>query len=175
MHPQLAKNLFGIPADCAHCQHKLLGNFRIGMTQRHQLQKNGSEKITYRCSWVTDIEVNQSNVKILVRAGRSRWKLENECFNTLKNQGYSLEHNYGHGKKHLAFNLYLLTLIAFLFHQIFELTDCMYQACRQKFGSKKEMWESLRAYAKIFVFNSWEMLLDFALSPRKYRPQMLPP
>ena len=37
-----------------------------------------------------------------MRAGRSRWKVENETFNTLKNLGYNLEHNYGHGKQHLA-------------------------------------------------------------------------
>ena len=30
-----------------------------------------------------------------MRAGRCRWKIENETFNTLKNQGYNFEHNYG--------------------------------------------------------------------------------
>ena len=34
-----------------------------------------------------------------MRGGRARWKIENETFNTLKNQGYHFEHNYGHGKK----------------------------------------------------------------------------
>lgn len=140
-----------------------------------RVQKDGSEKVSFQSSWVTDLEVKKTNVEILVRAGRSRWKVENECFNALKNQGYSIGHNYGHGKKHLAFNLYLLTLVAFLFHQIFELTDCMYQACRQKFGSKKEMWNTLRSYARILVFASWEMLMDFALKPTKYNPQMNPP
>jgi hypothetical protein len=28
----------------------------------------------------------------LVKGGRARWKIENEAFNTLKNQGYHLEH-----------------------------------------------------------------------------------
>jgi hypothetical protein len=27
--------------------------------------------------------------------GRARWKIENETFNTLKNQGYQFEHNFG--------------------------------------------------------------------------------
>ena len=31
--------------------------------------------------------------------------IENQTFNTLKNQGYNIEHNYGHGKYHLATNL----------------------------------------------------------------------
>ncbi|MCL0040316.1 hypothetical protein M1N02_02505, partial [Thermodesulfovibrionales bacterium] len=75
-------------------------------------------------------------------------------FNTLKNQGYYIKHNYGHGKKNLCFNFYLLTLLAFFFHQIFELTDHLYQDCRKKFGSKQNMWDNLCAYIKILVFES---------------------
>ncbi len=29
------------------------------------------------------------------------WKVENENNNTLKTKGYHLEHNFGHGQKHL--------------------------------------------------------------------------
>jgi len=130
--------------------------------------KNGEEKITYKNSWVTDLEITESNIMTLVKAGRCRWKIENECFNTLKNQGYHIEHNYGHGSENLCFN-FLLTLLAFYFHQIFELVDYAYQACRKKFGSKQHLWESLRVYIKILAFESWEHLLDFALGPRKYK------
>ncbi|MFH1962293.1 MAG: hypothetical protein ABIJ30_05370, partial [bacterium] len=98
-----------------------------------------------------------------------KWKIENECFNTLKNQGYHIEHNYGHGEKNLCFNFFLLTLLAFYFHQIFELTDRLYQECRKKFGSKRHMWETLRSYIKILIFEDWEELLNFALDPTKYK------
>jgi len=130
----------------------------------------GNEKINYWNSWVTDVEVTEENVEPLVKGGRCRWKIENECFNTLKNQGYHIEHNYGHGEKNLCFNFLLLTLIAFSFHQILECADKLFQACRKKFGSKWHMWESLRAYIKILIFDSWEHLLDFALDPPKYNP-----
>ncbi len=40
----------------------------------------------------------RATVELLVKAGRARWKIENEGFNTLKDQGYHLEHNIGHGK-----------------------------------------------------------------------------
>ena len=86
----------------------------------------------------------------------------------MKNQGYCMERNYGHGDNNLCFNFYLLTLIAFFMHQIFELTDGLYQKCRVKFGSKRHLWETLRSYMKIIVFESWEFLLDFALKPTKY-------
>ena len=80
-----------------------------------------------------------------------------------------MEHNYGHGQKHLAFNFYLLTLLAFFMHQIFELTDGNYQACRKKLGSKKHLWETIRAYIKILVFDTWDLLLEFVLVPTLYR------
>ncbi len=133
------------------------------------LDKNGKEKINYKNNWVTDLTISTSNIKVLVKAGRSRWKIENECFNTLKNQGYCIEHNYGHGSKNLCFNFLLLTLLAFYFHQIFELTDRLYQASRKKFGSKRHMWETFRTYITIIIFENWEQLLDFALDTEKYK------
>src|SRR6266571_5198486 len=53
-------------------------------------------------SWVTDLRVSKRNVYQLMRGGRARWKIENETFNTLKNQGYNFEHNYGHGEQNLS-------------------------------------------------------------------------
>ena len=122
-------------------------------------------------SWVTDINVDAGNVKTLVRGGLCRWKIENECFNTLKNQGYNLKHNYAHGERFLSFNMYLLTLLAFFLHQIQELNAPLYQACRKKHGSKLNMWNHLRAYIKAFLFDNWEHLLEFSLAPSEYLPE----
>ena len=57
--------------------------------------KKKPEPRTMRFSWVTDIELNRDNVMKVMRAGRARWRIENETFNTLKNQGYHFEHNFG--------------------------------------------------------------------------------
>jgi len=135
--------------------------------QMVRVDDQGIEKVVYKSSWVTDLEISAENVKILVRTGRCRWKGENEVFNVMKNHGYYMDRNYGHGQKNLSFNFYLLTLLAFFFHQIFELTDKQYQACRKKFGSKKHLWEKLRAYIEILIFETWESLLEFAVSPKK--------
>ena len=139
------------------------------------IDNEGKEKINNQNSWVTDLSLNSSNIEIMVEGARKRWKIENECFNTLKNQGYCIEHNYGHGKENLCFNMYLLTLLAFYFHQIFELTDRLYQACRKKFGSKRHMWETIRTATKWFVFESWEGLLNFVLTPTEYAPTLTAP
>ena len=56
---------------------------------------------TQHFSWVTDFTVTPLNVLMIMRGGRARWKIENETFNTLKNQGYHFEHNFGHGQNYL--------------------------------------------------------------------------
>lgn len=152
-------------------QNQVPLNARDNATQVNYLEyalSRADGKTTYRNSWVTDLEVTEDNVIELVRAGRCRWKIENECFNTLKNQGYHIEHNYGHGKQHLSYNMYLLTLLAFFYHQIFELTDGLYQACRKKGVSKSYLWESLRGTIRVMVVESWEQLLDLFLDPDSY-------
>ena len=126
------------------------------------------EKVTYHNSWVTDISISEQNVKELVRGGRCRWKIENETFNTLKNQGYHIEHNYGHGEKYLSMNFFLLNLLAFFMHQIFELTDNLYQQLRQKFGSKRNLWDHMRASTHLIIFPDWVTFLRRLLKPSDF-------
>jgi len=139
------------------------------------VEESGERKLTYRNSWITDFELSKHNVAKMVGFGRCRWKIENECFNTLKNQGYNIEHSYGHGKKNLSFNFLILTLFAFFSHQISELTDDLFKACRKKLGSKRHLWETVRSAIKFFVFDTWEMLFQFILSPASFQPALIKP
>ena len=94
-------------------------------------------------SWVTDIELTEDTVTEVAKGGRCRWRIENETFNTLKNQGYELEHNYGHGQQHLATNLAYLTFLAFLVDQIQQLCCPIFQLAlkeRAK-GTRSYMWK----------------------------------
>ena len=95
---------------------------------------------TYENAWVTDLTPTSANIVQLVRAARARWKIENEGFNTLKNQGYHLEHNFGHGDQHLSEVFFTLNLLAFFMHQIFELVDGLYQRVRTFFSSRRAFW-----------------------------------
>jgi hypothetical protein len=126
------------------------------------------ERVTYHNSWVTDIKAEASNIAELVQAGRAKWKIENEAFNTLKNQGYHIEHNFGHGKKHLSMNFFLLNLLAFFMHQIFELTDKLYQKCRKAFSNKEEFWNCLRNAIRMLIFPDWKALLERVLKPSEF-------
>ena len=127
-------------------------------------KKTGRLKKTFRSSWVTDLELSEEYIAWITRAARARWKIENECFNNLKNQGYHLEHNFGHGEQFLAFNLYILTLLAFLIHQIFEMTDPLYQEARRRW-SKNLMWENIRGAVRFLLFESWTQMLNHCLDP----------
>lgn len=120
--------------------------------------KNG-ERTIYHNSWVTDLPLDDECIEEMVRIGRSRWTIENEVFNTVKNHGYHIEHNYGHGCKNLSFNFFLLNMIAFFLHQIFELTDRTYQWLRKNVGSKKNLWDHLRVACYMVVFPDWNDLL----------------
>ena len=142
----------------------------VNFFQYQIVSKNN--KINYKNSWVTDISVNKNNVVTLVKGGRARWKIENETFNTLKNQGYHIEHNFGHGNHHLSMVFFILNLLAFYVHQILELTDRLYQTVRYtKFTSRKEFWNQLRCTFRILVFKSFEHMLAYILDP----PELMPP
>ena len=130
-----------------------------------------NKKTTYRNSWVTDICIDEKNIVTLVKAGRARWKIENETFNTLKNQGYHLEHNFGHGHHNLSMIFFMINLLAFYVHQILEFTDLLYQKVRYtKFTSRKEFWNQLRCTIRILIFPHWQSLLLFIWDPEKGIP-----
>ena len=126
--------------------------------------------MTYKNSWVTDIQIDKNNIKELVKGGRARWKIENETFNTLKNQGYHLEHNFGHGQKNLSTTFFMLNLLAFFTHQILELTDLLYQKCREGFSSRKEFWNQIRCTFRFMVFESWEIMVEMIIGPPEFAP-----
>ena len=39
-------------------------------------------------TWITDLHITHRNAWLFANGGRARWHIENETFNTLKNQGY---------------------------------------------------------------------------------------
>lgn len=146
----------------------LNGSKETVMTNYFEYWLIDKEKVGYHNSWVTDIPISKENITELVRGGRCRWKIENEKFNTLKNQGYHIEHNFGHGKKNLSMNFFLLNMLAFFVHQILELTDNLYQECRKAFGSKRNLWDHLRTGIHLLILPDWETLLLRVLRPREF-------
>ena len=115
------------------------------------------DDVTY-FSWVTDFTITVENAYQLMRGARTRWKIENETFNTLKNQGYHFEHNYGLGHKYLSTNFILLMMLAFLVDQTQQLCCTLFQSVWKKLGSKRSLWEQMRGMFRNFKLESMEML-----------------
>jgi len=103
-------------------------------------------------SWVTDLNLTAAHLGQGARGGRTRWRIENETFNTLKNQGYHFEHNYGHGEQHLAVVLALLMMTAFLIDQIQQRCHPLFRQAWAAKGPKSALWEALR-----HLFSSFEV------------------
>jgi hypothetical protein len=119
----------------------------------------GERKVQH-FSWVTDLRVSPRNVYHLMRGGRARWKIENETFNTLKNQGYHFEHNYGHGIKNLSVVFATVMMLAFLVDQTQQLCCALFQAVWAKLGSKRLLWERMRALFYDYRLDSMRALFE---------------
>ena len=120
-------------------------------------------KTLYKNAFATNHPITDQTVEAIVLAGRTRWKIENENNNTLKTKGYNLEHNFGHGKKHLSSLLATLNILALLFHTLLELLDEKYRLLRSHLPSRKTFFDDLRALTRYLYFDSWDHLLTFML------------
>lgn len=120
-------------------------------------------EVLYRNSYITDWALSADNVAGLVAAGRARWKIENENNNVLKNRGYHLEHNFGHGHDHLSSLLATMNLLAFGLHTLLELADEDYRLIRATVGARRRFFQHLEALTSYLHFESWERLMDFMM------------
>jgi hypothetical protein len=133
--------------------NKSCEDLKINVLEYRCTNKQGKE---LNFSWVTDINLKASNVLQITQAGRARWKVENETFNTLKNLGYNFEHSYGHGKQYLSTNFCLLMMLGFLVDQIQEVCCTVFQDCKQRKGTYRRLWEVMRALFQEVVMGNWE-------------------
>lgn len=128
------------------------------------LTRQSDGKVLYQNAFITRHHLTGETVPLVVSAGRSRWKTENDFHNVLKTKGYHLEHNFGHGQHHLASLLLTLNLLAFLFHTVLHLVDKPYQQIRLQRGTRKGFFQDILSLTKYLLFDSWQHLIDFMLS-----------
>jgi hypothetical protein len=124
----------------------------------------------YHNTFVTNHLLTDQTVIEVVKAGRARWKSENENNNVLKTKGYHLEHNFGHGQQYLASFLLTLNLLAFLFHTVLELADAQYRLLRQALGARQTFFNDIRALTRYLYFDSWHHLLTFMFRQLELQP-----
>ena len=131
----------------------------VNFVEYWEVKQDGtlSPSVQHFC-WITDFTVTADNVFRIMRGGRARWKIENETFNTLKNQGYHFEHNFGHGEKNLSVVFALLMMLAFLVDQVQQLACRLFQAVLEKESSRRGLWEHVRALFHTLDFDSMESI-----------------
>ena len=115
---------------------------------------------------------HKSNVAEIVACGRARWKIENESFNVLKNHGYELEHNFGHGQNYLAMTLAALNMLAFAWHTILDLLEPPWQRARQAAETRNSFFAYLLTMTRLVIFPAWSELLE-ALASFSLPPHLL--
>jgi hypothetical protein len=120
---------------------------------------NATGEVTYRNSVITDLDVGPDTVVDLAACGRARWKIENESFNVLKNNGYNLEHNFGHGKITLSAVFVSLNLLAFAFHTVCDLAEDLWRRAMEKMATRGRFFENLRSITSFLIFPTWDDLL----------------
>ena len=134
-------------------------NRRVNFIDYKEISPKGKTK---KFTWITDFRISEKNVFALMRGGRARWRIENETFNTLKNQGYHFEHNFGHGYKHLSHIFANLMLLAFMIDQIQEM-GCkdFKKALQNRCNKLSYLWQQVRFTFFTFVAKSWQHLYQW--------------
>lgn len=156
-------------------------DIKVNFLDYRQVDKKGKEKDRH-FTWITDFPLSKHNVYKVMRTGRGRWKIENslprtqrvgETFNTLKNQGYNFEHNYGHGKKNLCTVLALLMMLAFLVGQLQQGWNELFQAAWNKTQTKIALWEKVRQKYDEYAVASMEMIYKLIIGRLKVRYEII--
>jgi hypothetical protein len=141
--------LNGVPLNDTHFE------LEVNLIEYWELHPSGK---CQHFAWVTDLPVKPDRLMTLMRAGRARWKIENETFNTLKNQGYHFEHNFGHGYQHLATVLCCAMMLAFLIDQI-QLRCCaLFNQALAHAASRVRLWRQQRALFDHYLIPDWAAL-----------------
>jgi hypothetical protein len=131
--------------------------FRTNFLAYWERDKDGKEQ---HFSWITDLPITYQNVYQIMRGGRVNWRIENNTFNTLKNQGYHFSHNFGHGYKHLSTVFCMLMMLAFFVDQVQELSCYLFKKARARFKSRTSLWEAMRSLFRQFFIQSWDDLFN---------------
>jgi len=147
--------VYGVPLNDSN------SDLRVDFLEYNEYNREGNRVKHF--TWITDLHINLRNAWLFARGGRARWRIENETFNTLKNQGYHYEHNFGHGRRNLSVVFAMLMMLAFLVDQAQQLCCPLFRAVWKKLGSKRALWENVRSLFCHFRIRSMRHLYEALL------------
>ena len=123
-----------------------------GTWLEYAVERDG--KRTYASSFFTGLAVTADNAERIARAGRARWKIENEGFNCLARHGRNFKRNFGHGKEGLANVLAVPNLFAFALHAVVQCVCALRQPV-----TRRALFRELQVALRWFRFPDWPTLL----------------
>ena len=94
-------------------------DLNVNVLKYRETKIKKGEAVTTEFVWITSIEITDKNAKKLVRAGRSRWKIENQGFNRQKHWQGNIEHACSWNERAQK-NHYLLEQISDFMKQLYE-------------------------------------------------------
>lgn len=112
-----------------------------GLSWCEYTRKESASEKPERFVHITSIRMDKSNVWEVSFYGRLRWKIENEGFNTQKNQGYNLQHKYAEKDFNAMRNYYQLLQVAHLINQLVEKLQNVRLLLKQAGRTVKSIWE----------------------------------
>ena len=114
---------------------------------------------------VIELEVPSTHLNgfLIGQKGENMRSMQFLVSNALKNQGYHFEHNYGHGEQHLSVVFAMLMMLAFLVDQAQQLCCALFRAVWLKLGSKRLLWERMRALFYTYALTSMRQLFEALL------------
>jgi hypothetical protein len=124
-----------------------------------EAEASGGEPKTTRFVHITDLPVNACNIADTSQTGRLRWKIENEGFNTLKNGGYAMEHQYARKSYCALKNYFQFMQMAHIIHQLMTL-NARFQECfmtAKNHPTLKNLWFDLVAVMKWLELDRQEL------------------
>ena len=109
-----------VGADIEYQNGIIFGDFDVNLIYYTEktVDKDGKEKIA-EFAWITSMEITKSNAKKIVKAGRNRWKIENQGFNRQKRWQGNIEHACS-WNENAQKNHYIIEQIADFMKQLYE-------------------------------------------------------
>ncbi len=117
----------------------------------------GADKVQH-LRWGTDLRVSRRKVVSLMRGGRAHGKRAHATCHTLKNQGDTFAHPYGHGAPHLSVVVAVVRRRALVVDQPPQLCCALCRAVWTRLGRKRLVGERLRAWGDAYCLDSMRAL-----------------
>jgi len=144
-------------------------NFNVVETIATKTHAKTKEKEINRFVHITNVSVNKKSVSKVSKAGRLRWKIENEGFNTQKNSGYNLEHKFSRTNFNASKNYYQLLQIADIINQLVYKLKTIKDFISRYDLSIKSLLELLLAYLKTNILQDVQLIESMQNSTEQLR------